>query len=314
MVFALLFGFGLQRQLDRDVSGGVAYVVRRLLVLAVIGAAHAAVLWYGDILLTYAGAGLLVLAFNGAAPATRRRLAVILLLVWPVLLLTVRLPEPPYLPTPAQRSAEREQVMAYRSPDVQRIVLQRGMDTVRQAANNLLALPAILGMMLLGADGARGTWLQHGMALRKRYPSMYVLLMFGGLGCVLGGHAVAPHTARALALALLGAPLLALAGVVWLLGREQAGHILPGQRTLGAVGRGAITSYLLQSVLFTSLAYGYGGATYGRWSYGGMLLVALLIAAVCAVCARAWFLRWPLGPVEWLWRCAARCGSTVVTH
>lgn len=65
-LFSMLFGMGLVIQHARAHAEGRRFappMIRRLLVLAVIGALHALLIWYGDILFIYGIAGLLMLAF-----------------------------------------------------------------------------------------------------------------------------------------------------------------------------------------------------------------------------------------------------------
>jgi uncharacterized protein len=64
-LFSFLFGVGLAIQFD-CLAGNpsrVALLIRRLVVLLVIGAAHLFLLWNGDILVEYAVAGFVVLPF-----------------------------------------------------------------------------------------------------------------------------------------------------------------------------------------------------------------------------------------------------------
>jgi uncharacterized protein len=64
-LFSFLFGVGLAIQFDRLAGNPsrVALLIRRLVVLLVIGAAHLFLLWNGDILVEYAVAGFVVLPF-----------------------------------------------------------------------------------------------------------------------------------------------------------------------------------------------------------------------------------------------------------
>lgn len=72
-LFSLLFGIGLAIQWTRAHEAGRRYRgqgLRRLLFLMVLGAAHAFLLWYGDILLTYSICGLMLLPALRLRPAT----------------------------------------------------------------------------------------------------------------------------------------------------------------------------------------------------------------------------------------------------
>jgi uncharacterized protein len=71
------------------------------------------------------------------------------------------------------------------------------------------------------------------------------------------------------------------------------------------VGRTALTNYLGQSVVFTTLFMGYGFGLFGKLMPAQ--LVALMAASWVAQMAMSWlWLRaFQMGPVEWLWRSAA---------
>src|SRR5690606_5031460 len=72
-MFSLLFGIGFVIFLDRAFARGASarlLFVRRLFGLALIGAAHAFLVWNGDILLLYAIVGMLLVLF-AKTPARR---------------------------------------------------------------------------------------------------------------------------------------------------------------------------------------------------------------------------------------------------
>ena len=73
---------------------------------------------------------------------------------------------------------------------------------------------------------------------------------------------------------------------------------------LAAVGRLALTNYLLQTVLVTTLLYGSDAGLYGRLGIITRLPVALLIFILQILLSRWWIQRFRFGPVEWLWRTA----------
>ncbi len=86
--FAFLFGVGFTLQLERAEARGQdfnAYFVRRMLVLFVIGCAHALLIWWGDILRFYALLGLALLVFR-SLHGVRLIGAIALCLVLPVAL------------------------------------------------------------------------------------------------------------------------------------------------------------------------------------------------------------------------------------
>ncbi|MCG3123520.1 MAG: hypothetical protein GIKADHBN_01940 [Phycisphaerales bacterium] len=81
--FSLLFGIGLILQMTRVESAGRRFAplyLRRLFFLLALGFAHAIFMWYGDILFTYAVAGVALLIFRKARPRTLLILSLALVL------------------------------------------------------------------------------------------------------------------------------------------------------------------------------------------------------------------------------------------
>ena len=72
-LFSFLFGWGFSNQMSRAGARGAKFVPiyrRRLFALLMIGWAHAFLLWYGDILNTYAILGFLLFFFRKRQPKT----------------------------------------------------------------------------------------------------------------------------------------------------------------------------------------------------------------------------------------------------
>jgi uncharacterized protein len=96
---------------------------------------------------------------------------------------------------------------------------------------------------------------------------------------------------------IVGAPVLAvgyLAGVALLSLRFGV------PRPLAAVGRMALTAYLLQSLLALVVFAGFG--LYGRLGPAPSMLVVVGVWGVLLVVCPLWLRRREFGPVEWVWR------------
>jgi uncharacterized protein len=73
-------------------------------------------------------------------------------------------------------------------------------------------------------------------------------------------------------------------------------------RSVAAVGRMALTNYLLQSVICTTIFYGHGFGLFGRVDRAGQLAIVLGIWAFQLLASSAWLRYFAVGPVEWLTR------------
>lgn len=100
----------------------------------------------------------------------------------------------------------------------------------------------------------------------------------------------------------LTGPLLALgyAAALALLAQRPrwAARLAP----LGAAGRLALTNYLAQSLICTTLFYGYGAGLFGQVGAAAGILIAIAIYALQLLWSVWWLRHFRFGPAEWLWR------------
>lgn len=72
---------------------------------------------------------------------------------------------------------------------------------------------------------------------------------------------------------------------------------------LAPLGRMALTNYLMQSLILSTIFYGYGFGQFGQIPRGPQMLVAAAIIALQWAFSRLWLRTFRFGPLEWLWRC-----------
>jgi uncharacterized protein len=70
-------------------------------------------------------------------------------------------------------------------------------------------------------------------------------------------------------------------------------------RPVAAVGRMALSSYLLQTLICTTLFYGHGLGLFGQVERWGQFLIVLAVWASLLLVSSAWLRYFALGPVEW---------------
>ncbi len=73
-------------------------------------------------------------------------------------------------------------------------------------------------------------------------------------------------------------------------------------RPLTAVGRMALTNYILQSVIATFIFYSYGLGLYEQVKPMALLLISIGIFAAQVPFSVWWLNRFRFGPLEWVWR------------
>ncbi|GKN79662.1 hypothetical protein MS5786_40640 [Klebsiella pneumoniae] len=306
-LFALLFGAGLQLLLPR----GKRWIQSRLTLLALLGFIHGLFFWDGDILLAYALVGLVSWRMVREAHHVKSlfNTGVVLYLTGIAVLVLLGL----ISGTAANRSW---------APDAANLQYEQywklhgGMEAVSNRADmlsdNLLALGAqygwqLAGMMLMGAALMRSGWLKGQFSLRH-YRRTGALLVAAGMAVNLPAIFAQWYLAwdyRWCAFLLqapreLSAPLQAIgyAALAWGYWPQLCRFRLVG--AIACVGRMALTNYLLQTLICTTLFYHLG--LFMRFDRLQLLAFVSPIWAVNLLVSSLWLRRFRQGPVEWLWR------------
>ena len=306
-LFALLFGAGLQLLLPR----GKRWIQSRLTLLALLGFIHGLFFWDGDILLAYALVGLVSWRMVREAHHVKSlfNTGVVLYLTGIAVLVLLGL----ISGTAANRSW---------APDAANLQYEQywklhgGMEAVSNRADmlsdNLLALGAqygwqLAGMMLIGAALMRSGWLKGQFSLRH-YRRTGALLVAAGMAVNLPAIFAQWYLAwdyRWCAFLLqapreLSAPLQAIgyAALAWGYWPQLCRFRLVG--AIACVGRMALTNYLLQTLICTTLFYHLG--LFMRFDRLQLLAFVPPIWAVNLLVSSLWLRRFRQGPVEWLWR------------
>ncbi|HID3377491.1 TPA: DUF418 domain-containing protein YeiB [Klebsiella pneumoniae] len=306
-LFALLFGAGLQLLLPR----GKRWIQSRLTLLALLGFIHGLFFWDGDILLAYALVGLVSWRMVREAHHVKSlfNTGVMLYLTGIAVLVLLGLisgTAANRLWAPDAANLQYEQYWK----------LHGGMEAVSNRADmlsdNLLALGAqygwqLAGMMLMGAALMRSGWLKGQFSLRH-YRRTGALLVAAGMAVNLPAIFAQWYLAwdyRWCAFLLqapreLSAPLQAIgyAALAWGYWPQLCRFRLVG--AIACVGRMALTNYLLQTLICTTLFYHLG--LFMRFDRLQLLAFVPPIWAVNLLVSSLWLRRFRQGPVEWLWR------------
>ncbi len=73
-------------------------------------------------------------------------------------------------------------------------------------------------------------------------------------------------------------------------------------RPLAAVGRMAFSNYILDTVICTSIFYGFGLGLFGKVSRVQQIEIVFAIWIVQLTISTIWLKYFQFGPLEWLWR------------
>ena len=321
-LFSSLFGFGFALQMLKaeTQAGGLRFYFRRLVILFIIGMVHT-LFTDGDVLMIYAALGLILVAFRKLPKRALLVLAFVLLAVFPVghMIVSLSDDEPVAQSEETPSLAEQreghpylgslEEVFEANAPSIPpRIWLN-----LHGPESSL----AIFSMFLFGLYVGRSRILHD---IRQHLPLIRRVFGWGiGIGVtgaiaewLLGqyfGYVIFRENAASIGIRLLGDILfvygstaLALgyaAGIVLL---AQGRRWIPVLRLFGNLGKMALTAYLLSTVMFTMLFFGYGFGQLNLIGPAGTTAYAILFFSIQIVFCAWWLRRFRFGPMEWAWR------------
>jgi uncharacterized protein len=318
-IFSFLFGMGFAIQMSRAEARGARFLrfyPRRLLALALFGLIHGILIWAGDILLTYAVSGAILLLFRNRQQKT--------LLWWagslfalPIVISTVFLGlyfsrfRPHWMePKPPDMQKLYAVIHIYAHGTVRQILAQNWVEWKEQLPFTLFAIYAT-GLFLLGMWVWRAgivQRLEQYQPLLKRV-CFWCLIVGLPLNVFVGiVRAVVPPGVVSLwawaagVVTLLGGHILSagyMSGLALLFLRDDWRRIL---LPFAAVGRMALTDYLMQSIVCTLFFYCYTTGLHGRVGPAPGLLLTVILYAAQVLFSNWWLQRYRFGPMEWLWR------------
>jgi uncharacterized protein len=298
-LFAFLFGLGFSIQLTRAEGRGISIVpiyCRRLWVLFLIGLVHALLLRNGDILVPYAAMGFILLLFRHASNKVVA-VGAILALLFPYIARSIW--GLTGIPLPQRPDAEGLSYLAENYAWVK-----------YWYSTAIFSWPSSLPMFFFGLFMGRRRFFKDISAHRKRLmwalagglclgvfiylvrESLFTLWPYSGprvirqltFGLLWSAHAWCIATFYAASLMLLS---LSSSWQRWL-------------SPLAAVGRMALTNYLLQAIIIVPLCAGFG--LFGRFTPTLGVILALAVWSIQVPASVWWLKRFRFGPFEWIWR------------
>jgi len=317
-IFAMLLGVSIvmAQSAGRDGPPPWRLHLRRMAALLVLGLLHAYLLWYGDMLVLLALCGAVVFL---ARPLSAKRLLLLGGLIFATAsALSFALTWPASQSDPAGLAAWREQWTPRPSIIFLEIVQYRG-GWIEQMAPRMRAawethtwdfvthlFWQITGLMLIGM-----AFFKLGILSAARSRAFYQVLGALGFGTGILLESLGLWRSFATKWDLLdfvlvsqqlrywGNLLVALGWVALVMLVCQRGWQL---RPIAAVGRMALTNYLLQSLICTTIFYGHGLGLFGHVDRAGQFAIVLGIWAFQLLASSAWLRYFALGPIEWVTR------------
>jgi len=326
-IFSFLFGLGFviffERALAKTTKPKLLFY-RRLFILLLIGLAHAFFIWYGDILVTYALLGFLLPLFINCKPKT--------ILIWAsslffgfILLTTVGIGLVALVKNvnegiftdamqPVFANMERRiesSFHAYGHGSFAEIMTQRTSDTFFGYSQVFASIFFIFPLFLLGLYAGKRAVFQNIEAnltfIKKTWKwglvigltmSIVKLICKNLMAGDLYSFYSAFHTGAAF-LGDVGLCLFFMTSIVLLYQNRKWSFIF---KPLAYMGRMALSNYLFQSIVCTTIFYSYGLGLYGKVGVALGLVLAIAIFTIQIFISKYWFKHFQFGPVEWLWK------------
>ena len=314
---------------------------RRQFWLLILGALHAYFIWLHDILFLYAAIGMLAYLFRNRTPRALIISASGLLLVTLLMNfgiggqtqvmqskveeITVRMVAGEELTDEEEgKLAAWQQQRAFFAPnaeDIQEdVALHQGTYAEITAYRLPLALQLqsygvvllgwhVLALMLIGM-----ALMKTGVLAAERSASFYrnMMLIAYGIGLPLMVYSAIGRNAHDFdsiyVFGMGGLPnffgsiIVGLGHIGLVMMWIKGGFMQKLLQRFAAVGRMALSNYLLHSIILTTVFYGYGLGLYGSISRFGQMGFVMAVIALQLLLSPWWLARYRFGPFEWLWR------------
>ncbi|MDQ0232576.1 DUF418 domain-containing protein [Metabacillus malikii] len=308
-IFAFLFGYSMvimQKGLKKRGIKIKRTFFRRAIFLIIVGLLHSFFLWEGDILLLYGVMAIFLLLFLNRKPKT--------LLIWTIILLCL-VPLSGYGGSNFETAAEKKSTEDYIQNTIEvygngsyfEIMDHRLNETpidfpIYFVMFGLLLTPLLSAtLFLLGIYCAKKEWFVTPNIEKKRYFLFAAFLI--PVGLILKSIVyMLPESNWGMVFNIFGANLLSF-GYICLFALMYIGtRRIMIVKMFESVGRLSFTNYISQTVICTTIFYGYGFGLFGELGVGLGIGLSLLIYMLQMV-GSYWYLKcFRIGPLERLLR------------
>ncbi len=318
-LLALCFGLSFFLLMDRSARRGEDFSARfvwRMVLLGLIGTAHG-LIYRGDILVVLALLGIPLIPFYRASPRLLAGAAALFLLQpWIWAQIAIAASGAPWANQPPRHWVDPA-LAIYQTGDLAAVLktnLFEGQLIKWLFFIETGRISLVMGLFLVGLMLGRSGFLDAPQRFVVQRRVVLAVLAATALALYLAKpHLTAllpetpkPGMARVMAGNLLGGWFdMALMGTYVLLIVEAyqglAGRAL---RLLAPMGRMTLTFYVVQSLIWVPVFYGFGLGAWKTLPQATALWLGVGYLVIQAVIAQLWFRRFAYGPLEWAWRAA----------
>jgi uncharacterized protein len=159
-----------------------------------------------------------------------------------------------------------------------------------------------MGLMKLGVFSAQRSRRFYAWMVGLGYGLGLPLMMFDAMELIRHKFSIEYVLHGGVFYNAFGSLVVALGHVGLLMLIVQSGALRWLTTRLAAVGRMALSNYLFDSIVCTTLFYGYGFGLFGTINRTGLAAIVLLIWMIQLLISPIWLRYFRYGPAEWLWR------------
>ena len=309
-LFSMLFGYGITMQFVKAQKANQSFykfASKRMIVLFALGMLHAYLIWWGDILATYAFCGAFLLLFIRFSIKRLLIIALILNGLFQALfigsIIAVNSIEEESFQIEMEAidiMAVDESITAYATGTWLDAFEQRKKDLAIQFAPMMWisSLFTILPYMLIGAAASKARLIERA---KEKWLTWTILAIVGlSIGLWLKSAAFTNEGFLYDYLKVyVGGPILAVgyAAVIVLLCLLPV--VVKALSPVAKLGRMSLTMYLLQSIILSVVFYHWGFGYYGKISVVEGIYMAIVIYIIQLIIAELWLMKFSQGPIEW---------------
>ena len=317
-LFSILFGVSiilLTQNKEKKVAK--RFFIRRCLFLALFGLFHAHVmLFFGDILFSYAIVGMVIFFWQDISIKTTYIIITLFILLSLILfgffaLVGANVPEAAQemaLEIARIKTLSLVQIIAHSGTYLDAFKVNSGISIEMQTINILFLFIDVAPLMLLGFNLYR-----TGFITGKKSCGCYVKAMIIGLviGTAVNGYLIHfslernfDMPAQMFFMSIIDFSRIALSisfiSMVHII--MKMGVLKSMVEALASVGKMALSCYLAQSLIALILFNGFGFDLYNKFGRAELMIFVVGIWAILIIFSHFWLKSYKYGPAEWLWR------------
>jgi uncharacterized protein len=304
-IFCILLGFGFFMQIEKykNKSNFTQYFIRRLLVLLIIGIFHQ-LIWPGDVVTTYALAGLLLVPIKNISQKQLLLFSIFLV----VLNISIGIIPSLFSSQVSQIAKDSEQIARFQFPGVDPHSL------INDVRNN-----GIAGMYNFFIPQYKFLWSLG--RLKTTTPLIFALIFLGGYFYKTSFFSIQAHKLKYTvlffvigisgsflyyyvsgSLRILDNLFLSLFYMCGIAALYHSTTLGKGLEILAPVGRMALTSYVMQSIICAFVFYGFGFKLFAKLPLHNIFYLSAIILLFQIAFCNLWLRNYKFGPLEMLWR------------